>query len=867
MTTKPTGAALPWRRPGFLTHLSLWSLTLALAGVAAVLLTMLPAGLSAPRPVTLSWIALAVGFALTEVTVVRLQVRGSSHVLSLTEIVLVLGLFLSTPRDTVLGLLLGTGLMLVVRRPQPVIKLAFNLTQLVLGTALATIVFALVVGDADPTGPRGWAGALLAVLVINVVSDLLIFVAISISEHHVRWRLLPDMLTMSVPFCLGTAAIALVAVRALWRDPVSMLLLVPPVALVLLGYRALSAARRDRSNMAFLHQVSTLLHSPDGLEPVLEEFLATSRTTFRADVAELTLLGAGEVTTARWVGAEERVVWEVLSGPERATLEELLGHVGDGRLLRATAGRGAPLAAADLARARGLTDLMAVALEGDRLHGVLLIGHTEGAVTRFDDPDATLLRTLATQVGRVLDNGHLEQSLVQVTELKEQLAHRANHDQLTGLANRGRFLDLVREALSDCCRGGAPECRAISVLYLDLDGFKAVNDTFGHDTGDALLGVIAARLRACVRVGDVVARLGGDEFAVMILHAQEAHDLVVSTADRIRALVCEPVQLQGHVMTVGTSIGIATTGVTSSLTVDELISRADAAMYVAKRAGGSRHVDYADAVPESDRAPYTGNDLLAALEQGQVFVQYQPIIDLGTGDLLGAEALARWQHPVDGLVPPDVFVPLAETTGHNARLARHVLRQACQDARTWLELPGAPELFVTVNLSATQLADQGLLDDVLAALLESGLDARHLMLEITESMLMRDPRTAVVTLAALKDLGIRLAIDDFGTGYSSLAYLRQFSVDILKIAREFTAELGTGPDDDAVTRAIIQLSGTLGLRTIAEGIETSEQHARLTELGCEWGQGFLFARPLPHEEMRDLVLFSPPRTTPRQHAH
>ena len=867
MTTKLTGAALPWRRPGFLTHLSLWSLTLALAGVAAVLLTMLPAGPPAAPPVTLSWIALAVGFALTEVTVVRLQVRGSSHVLSLTEIVLVLGLFLSTPRDTVLGLLLGTGLMLVVRRPRPVIKLAFNLTQLVLGTALATIVFALLVGDAHPTGPRGWAGALLAVLVINVVSDLFIFVAISISEHRVRWRLLPDMLTMSVPFCLGTAAIALVAVRALWRDPVSMLLLVPPVALVLLGYRALSAARRDRSNMAFLHQVSTLLHSPDGLEPVLEEFLATSRTTFRADVAELTLLGAGEVTTARWVGAEERVVWEVLSGPERATLEELLGHVGDGRLLRATAGRGAPLAAADLARARGLTDLMAVALEGDRLHGVLLVGHTDGAVTRFDDPDATLLRTLATQVGRVLDNGHLEQSLVQVTELKEQLAHRANHDQLTGLANRGRFLDLVRDALSDCCRGDDPECRSMSVLYLDLDGFKAVNDTFGHDTGDALLGVIAARLRACVRTGDVVARLGGDEFAVMILHAQQANEIVVATADRIRALVREPVQLQGHVMAVGTSIGIATTDLPTSVTVDELISRADAAMYVAKRAGGSRHVAYADALPEPARAPYTGNDLLAALEQGQVFVHYQPIIDLATGDLLGAEALARWLHPVDGLVPPDVFVPLAESSGHKARLARHVLGRACHDARAWLELPGAPELFVTVNLSATQLADQGLLDDVLAALLESGLDARHLMLEITESMLMRDPQTAVVTLAALKDLGVRLAIDDFGTGYSSLAYLRQFSVDILKIAREFTAELGTGPDDDAVTRAIIQLSGTLGLRTIAEGIETSEQHARLTDLGCEWGQGFLFARPLPQEEMRDLVLFSPPRTTPRERTH
>ncbi len=554
-----------------------------------------------------------------------------------------------------------------------------------------------------------------------------------------------------------------------------------------------------------------------------------------------------------------------MGGPERrgdrASVDELVGLVSDGRLLRNHAGRGAPQVAADYARARGLKDLMAVALEGDRLHGVLLVGHADGSVARFDDPDATLLRTLATQVGRVLDNGHLEQSLVQVTELKEQLAHRANHDHLTGLANRSRFLDLVREALADCCAGEDPDFRAVSVLYLDLDGFKAVNDTFGHDTGDALLQVVAARLRACVRAGDVVARLGGDEFAVMILHAQDGEEIVLRTADRIRSLVREPVLLHGHVMTVGTSIGIATTPVPAAITVDELISNADAAMYVAKRAGGSRHVAYAEGLAATTRAPFTGNDLLTALEQGQVFVQYQPIIDLATGDLLGAEALARWQHPVHGLIPPDVFVPLAESTGHNARLARHVMRQACRDSRSWLELPGAPELFVTVNLSATQLADQDLLADVVAALEESGLDARHLMLEITESMLMRDPHTAVQTLAALKSLGVRLAIDDFGTGYSSLAYLRQFSVDILKIAREFTAELGTGPDDDAVTRAIIQLSGTLGLRTIAEGIETSEQHSRLTELGCEWGQGFLFARPMPHEEMRDLVLFSPPRVT------
>ena len=860
MTPGRPASAQPWRRAGLVTHVGLWSLTLVILAASVSLLPFLPDGPPAPPPVLLSWPVLAVGFAVTEVTVVRLQVGGSSHVLSLTEVVLVAGLFLATPHDTVLGLLVGTGLMLVVRRPRPVIKLAFNLGQLVLGAALATLVLARVVGDADPIGPLGWAGALLAILVISVVSDVLIFVAISLAERRLTWRLLPDMLVMSVPFSLGTAAIALVAVRAFWRDPVSVVLLVPPVLLVLLGYRALSTARRDRANMAFLHQVSTLLHSRAGLEPVLEELLTATRTTFRADVAELTLLAAGEARSARCLGAEPRVEWQEPEQVDRAAVDDLVALVTGGRLLRTGTGRGAPLVAADYARARGLKDLMAVAIEGDQLHGVLLVGHTSAAVTRFDDPDATLLRTLATQVGRVLDNGQLEQSLVQVTELKEQLAHRANHDQLTGLANRSRFLDLVRDALAGEVTGRPERAgrTAVSVLYLDLDGFKAVNDTFGHDTGDALLQVVAARLRACVRSGDVVARLGGDEFAVMILHGEE-DDVVLGTADRVRALVREPVQLQGHVMTVGTSIGIASASVPATVTVDDLISRADAAMYVAKRAGGSQHVVWADDLTGQPQAPWTGNDLLTALEQGQVSVHYQPVIDLATGDLLGAEALARWRHPAEGLVPPEVFVPLAESTGHDARLARFVLRQACRDARAWAELPGAPALFVAVNLSATQLADRELLDDVITALHESGLGAQHLMLEITESTLMRDPHSAVQTLAALEDLGVRLAIDDFGTGYSSLAYLRRFPVEILKIAREFTAELGTGLDDDAVTRAVIELSRTLGLRTIAEGIETPEQHARLTELGCEWGQGFLFAPPVPHEDVCDLVLFSSPR--------
>ena len=861
MTSDPAPGGPRWRRPGVLDHASLWALTLVLLAVSVALLTVLPGGPPHPPEVTLAWPVLALGFAVTEVTVVRLQLGGTSHVLSLTEIVLVFGLFLSSPRDLVLALVVGTGSMLLLRRPRPVIKLAFNLVQLVLGAALATVVFALFVGEADPTGPRGWAGALVAVLVIGVVSDVLIFVAICLAERRVTWRLLPDMLMMSVPFCVGTAAIALVAVRAVLRDPASMLLLVPPVLLVLLGYRALSAARRDRSNLAFLHQVSTLLHSQEGLEPVLEEFLAASRETFRADLAELTLLGrGGEVTTARCVGVQPRLELQVLDEPDRAALDDLVALVAGGRVLR-SAGRGVPPVAADQVRARGLKDLMAVAVEGDRLHGVLLVGHDAGAVTRFDDPDSALLETLAAQVGRVLDTGHLEQSLVQVTELKEQLAHRANHDDLTGLANRSRFLELVRDALTDR-RDGDHGRAAVSVLYLDLDGFKAVNDSFGHDTGDVLLQVVAARLRACVGTGDVVARLGGDEFAVVILHDEDAGEVVTATAERIRTLVCEPVQLQGHVLTVGTSIGIATSSVPVGLSVDELISRADAAMYVAKRSGGSRHVAYADAPEDRPRPPYSGHDLATALELGQVFVHYQPIIDLATGDLLGAEALARWHHPVDGLVPPDVFVPLAESTGHNGRLARFVLRQACRDARTWLDLPGAPDLFVSVNLSATQLADQELLPDVLTALHESGMQARHLMLEITESMLMRDPHTAVQTIAALKDLGVRLAIDDFGTGYSSLAYLRQFSVDILKIAREFTAELGTGRDDDAVTRAIVQLSATLGLRTIAEGIETAEQHARLTELGCEWGQGFFFARPVPQQDVRDLVLCARPSRVP-----
>jgi diguanylate cyclase (GGDEF)-like protein/PAS domain S-box-containing protein len=419
----------------------------------------------------------------------------------------------------------------------------------------------------------------------------------------------------------------------------------------------------------------------------------------------------------------------------------------------------------------------------------------------------------------------------------ERLAHQAIHDPLTGLPNRLLFVDRLRRALSAIDTLGRT-----AVLFLDLDHFKVINDSLGHSAGDRLLVAVADRLRNAVRPSDTVARFGGDEFTVLCQGVPDER-VAAEIAERISAAVAKPVVLVEGEVYVTASVGIALSG-SDPETPETLLRNADAAMYSAKDLGRAR-VEMYDAGSRDRAVRYlrTGNELHRALERGEMRVHYQPIISLETRRVAGFEALVRWQHPERGLVFPDQFVGLAEETGLIVPLGGWVLEQACRQAAEW-HAQGAP-VTISVNLSPRQLAEPRLPETVAAVLARTGLDANYLWLEITEGTLMRDPESAVTVLHALTATGVHLSVDDFGTGYSSMAYLRRFPVEALKVDRTFVDGIGRETEATAICTAVVSLAHALGMRAVAEGVETAEQVATLRTLGCELAQGYLFAKPGP----------------------
>jgi diguanylate cyclase (GGDEF)-like protein/PAS domain S-box-containing protein len=432
-------------------------------------------------------------------------------------------------------------------------------------------------------------------------------------------------------------------------------------------------------------------------------------------------------------------------------------------------------------------------------------------------------------------------------ELEEQLTHRAFHDPLTGLANRILFRDRVAQALAHTDR----DDRLVAVMFLDLDDFKIINDSLGHEAGDKVLTAVAQCLEESLRQSDTAARLGGDEFALLVEQLTEP-DEAIEVGKRLIELIRGPVSLESRDLFIEASIGIAIGG--SEHDADQMLREADAAMYRAKGHGKSRFELYESEIHAAvlERLELRG-DLQRALVNQEFLVHYQPIVVLDKRIIVGFEALVRWLHPSRGLIPPGAFIHIAEDSGAIVAIGRFVLYEACRQTRLWqLRHPSDPLLSVAVNLSARQFEQPGLTQEVAGALRESGLAPSDVTLEITESLLMEDTEATLSKLEELKELGVRLAVDDFGTGYSSLAYLERFPIDRLKIDKRFVDRVGMG-EDAALARAIINLSSSLRLKTVAEGIEMAEQVNELLALGCEFGQGYHFSKPLPAREVDALL--------------
>ena len=438
-----------------------------------------------------------------------------------------------------------------------------------------------------------------------------------------------------------------------------------------------------------------------------------------------------------------------------------------------------------------------------------------------------------------------EQSEAQRASAEADLRFLAHHDPLTGLLNRAGLFARV----GDRGAAGTGACTGLSALFIDLDGFKAVNDSLGHAAGDELLAVVAGRLRAAVRESAVLARPAGDEF--VLLEAFADPDDVEPLAERLLGSLSAPVVVHGVEVVVSVSIGAAA-GEGPEDTLEDLLRRADLAMYRAKARGRNRWERHDPSVVD----PAVGRlqlleDLRHGLGAGELRLHYQPRVEVRTGVLAGVEALVRWEHPTRGLLPPSEFIEVAEESGLIRGLGAWILDEAVGQAVRWQrEDPDAAPVEMAVNLSARQLADPALVDVVTGALARHRFDPSLLVLEITETALMGEPEAALSTLTALRALGVGLAVDDFGTGYSSLTYLKQFPIDELKIDRSFVGGLGTDPGDSAIVASCIQLAHALGLRAVAEGVETETQRLALADLGCDLAQGYHYARPLPADALR-----------------
>ncbi|MEP6298047.1 MAG: EAL domain-containing protein, partial [Ilumatobacter sp.] len=467
----------------------------------------------------------------------------------------------------------------------------------------------------------------------------------------------------------------------------------------------------------------------------------------------------------------------------------------------------------------------------------------ESSLVRVDGQRRRMEATFANLVGGDAVDGIVAtfRDVTEQRDLERKLSHRAFHDELTGLANRALFLDRMDHAL----RVARSDADPVVVLFVDLDDFKSVNDALGHGVGDQLLRTIADRITSIAGSGDTSARLGGDEFA-LLLEDRGGVDRALDMAERLLDSLRQPVRLAGYDLAVLASVGVAVAA--TGMTTSSLLRDADVAMYEAKRAGKGqiKIFDPAMRLGATTQLDYR-SELSTALENRQLRLVYQPLVDLRTGEVTGAEALIRWLHPTRGEVSPGEFIPVAERSGLIKDIGKWVLNQAMREAATW---QARGPRYVSINVSAVQLRSDDFVTQVSDALESSGLAPAQVLLEVTETVLVDEIESASTALNALRGLGVRIAIDDFGTGYCSLSYLQKFPVDVVKIDRQFVDEVDGDEHRSSLARMILQMTTSMGVTSVAEGIERPAQITALQQFGCDMGQGFLLSRPLEVDVVR-----------------
>jgi len=842
-------AGLAQRGPLAHPAVRVWSLS-ALLALVAVGIYAASVRLITPidPPIELPLALVAVLFCVAELMDVQVHFRRETHAFSLSEVPTVIGLFFLQPPAFLTALLVGSGIAMVARsRGRHPMKLAFNLSDVALNGALTLIIFHGLAGTYSVPGPQAWLAAFAATLTTSIVAAVAIATAISLSGGAPQFQKLPEMLQFGGLVATANTSIALLAVSILWINGEAIWLLAVPVGTLFIAYRAYVSEREKHERLELLYESSRILHNSPELDSALVALLEHTRDMFRAEVAEVVLYPRADTSDGLRTRSIQGGMTEVMAPVDLPPTDPVRRHI---------ASIGTAFLHAPGSEWRGtmrpIRQAMTAALKGERgLMGEMTVANrlTEG--TSFLGDDLRLLEMVANQAAAALENGRLEQSLSELSRLKEQLRHQAYHDSLTGLPNRAFFTEQVDARLAKSAAQPGGEIPV--VLFLDLDDFKVVNDTLGHSSGDRLLVLVAERVAGCIRTGDMAARLGGDEFAILL---EDRPDLsrAIGVATRIIDALQAPFAMQENEIVVGGSIGIAV-GREPEERAHDLLRKADMAMYTAKSAGKRRLAVFDPTVHASIVARHElSSELARSIARAELAVHYQPIVDLASLRLIGVEALVRWNHPVHGLVPPEEFVRLAEENGTILELGRWVVIEACQQIVHWKHAGILRDpISLALNLSPIQLQQTGFVEDIEGILQRTGFDPAELIVEMTETAMFRDSQATIAKLESLRERGVRIAVDDFGTGYSSLGYLRRFPVDILKIAREFVVPASSEPEAWAFAHAIVALGRTLGLTIVAEGIEEPGQLERLRELGCQLGQGFLLGRPVSAADLEGVL--------------
>ena len=821
----------------------MWALSalIAVATTVAYLGGIRTMGPFASQPWHIPWPALAALFFVTEVFVVHVHFRAEAHSISVSELVLVLGLFFASPQGMVLAQVVGAAVALTVVRKQRSAKLVFNLANLTLQCVLVLLIFHAVVGANSPDSETGWIAAIVATEVASAVGIANIVGAILLSKTRLSPRRSARTLAMGLVATFTTTNVAVIGIAAVIAHPYLGVPLVVMAGVLVLAYRAYGRERSRRDSLAFLYRASQVTQGTGDLDEIVVSLLEHVREMFNAEVAELVVLGddseAGMLRTTVGLDDEPEVMVDAESVLTPVAVEVAKASIADIASLPIQHNGHRPLGTLMVAR---LT-------HEDRAFGLLLAARRADAISTFSKDHLRLFETLANHVTMTLVNGKLERSIAQLRELQRQLSHKALHDPITGLANR----DLLRAHLETALEDGRT---GLAVLFIDLDDFKTVNDTLGHPAGDRLLSVVAARIAHCARSGDTAARLGGDEFAVLLHEAGDGGSEAAFVASRILSSLRVPIVIDGRPVSTQASIGIAL--VDQPGDAERFMQNADIAMYRAKRVGKGRFEFFAGEMGAEVTSRHAlKEDLRGATTRHEFENHYQTIVDVATGRVMGVESLVRWHHPRAGLIGPDEFIALAEETGDVVAIGRQVLEAACRDGARWRAL--LPGISVSVNVSVRQVLDGHFADDLARTLAVAQLPAEALTIEITESMTVGEVESVVDTLRDIRALGIRIALDDFGTGYSALSEVRRLPIDALKIPKPFIDPLGGTAEDGksmALVDAIARLAQTLGLEVVAEGIEKPEQYERLKRLPVDGGQGFLFCRPVAADEMARLLV-------------